>query len=498
VKYHTHVQPSTTNTQPQASDIPSSDTLSNHAQPSTDQTTHYCPDNNTNNKSSPLPPAIAANHSPQTSVARQFWRPEAHHHGAQPTPSASSTRNFHFTHLASTHTLIPGSQDHFDNFGLGLPAIFEQKIVFFGVGYLEQSGIYLADTAPADPLTQTQLTPARLGSNRSLLDESANSPAIDAVQLRTVVNSLSTVPWSQHHFAYFGSCPILDQGRVIFLSQDESAQLRLYKETHRLIPLIGTDTPFNTRGDSLTNLSNPTACKGQLAFLGRQSQTGQKIIFKYTNGGIQAIARQASPATAKTVCFRDLAMPDIDEQGQVVFRAQDTTGQAGIYGLMRNSPQNSQDTHLTAFVSTQTPIPTGIGNFTSFSDPLIDQSCVTFVGKGSVSQEGIYRVYDHQLITLANTQTRLPDSLETFAHFQSIAVDGQDVAFLARDASCHRLGIFFAHQNTIIKVIEIGDLLDHKPIKHLFLGRHGLHQRSLAFKAVFIDGTEGIFRADLK
>jgi hypothetical protein len=476
----------------QASDIPSADILPNHSplQPNSKTTSFNTPPEITPPESPDIasPDSSLPNHSPQTMIARQFWRPEARAASQPASDVPSLAQNFHFTQLASTHTPIPGSQDRFDNFGRGLPAIFEQKVVFYGASYLEESGIYLADTSPIARLSQDRASAGQTSHHRT---------SVEAPQLRKVVNSLSAVPWSQHRFAHFGSCPILDQGRVIFLGQDEKAQLRLYRETHRLVPLAGTDTPFNTRGDSLTNLSNPAACKGQLAFLGRYTQTGQKAIFKYINGGIQAIARQILSPAPKAVCFQELAIPDIDEQGQVVFRAQDTTGQAGIYGLMCRGEQGSLDTHLSAFVSTQTPIPQGIGNFTSFGDPLIDQGIVTFLGKGSVSQEGIYRIHDHQLTTVANTQTRLPYSLETFAHFQSIAVDGQAVAFLARDTNGHRLGIFLAYENTIAKVIEVGDLLDHQPIKQLFLGRHGLHQHSIAFRAVFIDDTEGIFRADL-
>ena len=188
--------------------------------------------------------------------------------------------------------------------------------------------------------------------------------------------------------------------------------------------------------------------------------------------------------------FLDLGLPTIDgATGQVAFRGQDSHYQMGIYCYV--------DGHLSSIATAQTPIPEGIGTFTSFGDPLIASGQVIFRGRGNVFQQGLYRSTAEGLQVIVNTETRIPNGVETFARFHAVSAYGDAVAFLAGDSHGH-LGLFLRLKDKLIKVIGVGDLLGNNPVRNLMLGRYGLHQQGLAFRARFADGSEGIYRVNWK
>jgi hypothetical protein len=355
--------------------------------------------------------------------------------------------------LVDTQTDIPSGRGYFRGFGLGQPALLADRSVFFGTGYQGQAGIYQAS------------------------DQG----------LQRVANNGPSLPHGTHRFANFGSSPILDGDRILFLGQAPQAQLQIC-QAHQaaLKTLVATERPLPTQRDYFINLSNPVANDGHIAFLGRLAAQQQKSIFKYDGEVLRLIACQ-SKTDAKTSLV-DLSMPAIDGSGQVAFRGRNHQCQLGLYHYAYNQ--------LQLIATTQTPIPRGQGAFRCFSDPLIDQGIVTFCGWGRLFQQGIYQIGPAGIQPVVDTQTRIPDSLETFARFYTVTVHGANLAFIAGD-SHGRLGIFAELDGALLKVIEVEDKLDDKPIAGLFLGRQALHGRSLVFRARFRDGSEDIFRADL-
>ena len=144
-------------------------------------------------------------------------------------------------------------------------------------------------------------------------------------------------------------------------------------------------------------------------------------------------------------------------------------------------------------ISTYTHNPRGIGTFTGFSGPTVSGHLITFMGRGRLMQQGLYQIGPNGLQAVVDVHTRMPASLEPFSQFQTFAVAGDRIAFLAgAEGGC--FGLFLIEAGQISKVIELGDRLDDATVVRLQLSRHSLTADSLIFKAQFQDGTQGLFR----
>ncbi len=80
-------------------------------------------------------------------------------------------------------------------------------------------------------------------------------------------------------------------------------------------------------------------------------------------------------------------------------------------------------------VDTSVAIPGGIGNFTSFGEPTIENGKVAFLGRGS-GQEGIYTNLSGSLVSVADFNTLVPTGGGgSFARFGNPSMDGGAIAF---------------------------------------------------------------------
>ncbi|MEM8807076.1 MAG: hypothetical protein AAGF01_13720 [Cyanobacteria bacterium P01_G01_bin.38] len=404
--------------------------------------------------------------SSQTASFLDSFLPSAWRQTSVPeTEIASSTSGLEFTRLVQVPASPSGDRNSLTGLGLTQAALWGDTVVFWGQT-LVTSALYRAD--------------------------------LQAV--KAAVSAHQSQPVGTDPIAHFGAAPAFDGAeKILFCGQTQSGQNALFQADltaaaastaakGAVKPLLLTEQPILENGDGLINFSNPSVQAGKVAFLGRLMSDQQKGIFSYCDGTLHMITRQAG-ADCPTP-FVDLGRPAIDgATGQVVFRAHDSQYQMGLYRYL--------DGDLSPFATVQTSIPEGIGTFTSFSDPLVSAGQVTFCGRGNVFQQGLYRLAADGLAALVNTQTRIPDSLETFARFHAFSVQGETLAFLAGDSHGH-LGLFVLLKDELIKVIGVGDILEDKPIRNLMLGQYGLHGQGLAFRARFVDGSEGIYRVDWK
>ncbi|MEL6247411.1 MAG: hypothetical protein AAFR15_05295 [Cyanobacteria bacterium J06627_15] len=380
-------------------------------------------------------------HSNSPSIAQKGWRSQS-----PAALKALPKTRFKFTRIVDTQTPIPGCPGQFSRLGLG--AIAPGRIVFFGGNEYGYSGIYHAD-----------------GSG-----------------IKVVADSQKSVLQGSYRFASFGSSPEFDDNNIIFLAQDTSGQIRLYQDTHyRLTPLVETEQ--QVLGDRFINIGNPAARGGYLTFLARLQSTGNKGLFLHHDGQTDGVAYQrlAGPL------LQDIAGADVSATGTVVFRGQDREYRMGIYRYRHQQ--------VTPIATTHTLIPGGTGAFTALSNPTIEGDVVTFIGRGSLMQQGIYQIGPNGIQAVVDVHTRMPVSLELFSHFQSFATCERRTVFLAGAAhGC--FGLYLTEQQQLVKVIEIGDALDNARVVGLHLGRRSLDAQGLVFKAQFEDGSCGLFRAD--
>jgi len=289
-------------------------------------------------------------HPNLTRVTPERWRLRS----SSPADSRSSDR-FQFTRIVDTQTPIPGCPGFFSRLGFGAMSgsvpiggtrkstHTDSRMVFWGGNEYGYSGIY----------------------------------QVDSSGIKVVADSQKCVPEQSYRFASFGSAPEFDRDKIIFLAQDETAQIHLYQDVHyRLTSLIGTEQQI--LGDRFVNLSNPVAEGGYLAFLARLESTGQKGLFIHHDQETTAVAYQQFPGPY----LQDLTEPDVDGNGTVVFCGQDREHRAGLYRYANY--QVSRLAHM------RTLIPGGIGTFTGFSHPTVSGPLTTFLGRGRLMQQGLY------------------------------------------------------------------------------------------------------------
>ena len=115
--------------------------------------------------------------------------------------------------------------------------------------------------------------------------------------------------------------------------------------------------------------------------------------------------------------------------------------------------------------------------------------------------DGIYAEIDGALVAIADTQTPMPGSTETFDGFTSLdhglSISGESVAFHGIGGSAFTSGLYVYRDGEIHEVIEVGDLLDGKVVTWIEFGSEGFAGDQIAFLASFGDGTQGIYVASI-
>ena len=82
----------------------------------------------------------------------------------------------------------------------------------------------------------------------------------------------------------------------------------------------------------------------------------------------------------------------------------------------------------------------------------------------------------------------------TFSGFgQFVATAGGEVAFSG--AGSGFIGLFVSGQSGLCRVIDTNDTLEGKDVSQLFMGRDSYAVGMLSFRAVFADGSRGIYLA---
>lgn len=89
---------------------------------------------------------------------------------------------------------------------------------------------------------------------------------------------------------------------------------------------------------------------------------------------------------------------------------------------------------------TSTPVPAGAGNFSRFSDVVLDGDSYAFIGYDGSDKQGIYTVSGGQLLRIADTQTPIPGGTGTFTIFGLDAGNGIGLAWRDGQLAFHAWG----------------------------------------------------------
>ncbi len=187
-------------------------------------------------------------------------------------------------------------------------------------------------------------------------------------------------------------------------------------------------------------------------------------------------------------------VPSIDN-GAVAFNAHPLSVANGVYVRESNGT-------LRTVVTGSTPIPDGTGNFVVFDSVQISNGDVAFRGRdgltSSRTQEGIYADIGGILHTVADLNSPVPDGLGTFIDFSptTISFDQGNVVFQARGVNGQQ-GIYTNFGGQLNKIVDNNDQLDGKNISAVLVSEQALSGHQVIFVALFDDGSEGLFMANI-
>lgn len=157
--------------------------------------------------------------------------------------------------------------------------------------------------------------------------------------------------------------------------------------------------------------------------------------------GLRPLMPPNTPVPGGTGVFNDIGTFWVDGD-DVAFVGHGTGGETGIYVA---SPEG-----VRKVVDVNTPIPHGVGSFTSFEyryayaqapAVTIENGRVAFQGRGADGQGGIYLHEDGQLQRIADQQTQIPGSTSPFVFPNVPRFGGGSVLFFDADM----FGILYAH-----------------------------------------------------
>jgi len=365
--------------------------------------------------------------------------------------------SFTFTKIADTSTLIPGGTGTFTTFND--PSLNQGNLAFLGRGNGEQEGIY------------------------TRIDNTLN----------VVANRNTFIPGRQETFLYLYN-PSLSNGSVAFTGgrtegyPPETADLGIYTNLGgSLQTVVDQNTP---RPNSSFNLvTGAVFNNGIVAFKDRYSD-----IYTIKDGVPNFIASRNTFIPGGSGAFSSFGDNLALDNGSVAFAGFgfDPIYQAGIYTNLGGS--------LKVVANRNTVIPGSTSNFETFGDPALSNEFVAFRGFGVYGSNisGIYTNMGDSLLVVADSNTLIPNSSNRFLRFGDPSLDNGNVAFWGFGGNfMYPTGIYTNLGGSLSKVIAGLDALYGKTVAGVYLRRQAISNTQIAFRALFTDGSQGIYLANL-
>ena len=394
-------------------------------------------------------------------------------------PAGAQSQPITFTKVADTDTFVPPENaEAFLSFFQ--PSIDEGNVAFLGSNTSSETGIYRWID----------------GVLTEIADKSTPLPDSDG---------------STKIIRGFGALPSIDGETVMLVASD--------RQTGRSGIYTGDGGPLTVVVDANTLAPGETGTFGNLAGIpGRDDGMTFFIAFTEAVSNL-GVYKANSDATFKVVADLDTAIPDgsltfgcpspfcngpiafegiSTDQGNVAF-----TGGGGTSGRFEEGGIFKWvDGELILVANNNTLIPGtsitfgGFGVSSNFR-VAIGGSDVAFVGtKVTPRFFGVVAEIDGELQIIAEEGMPTPDGQSILLGFNIVSIDNGNVAFnTIRDPL---KGIYLKPADRdVIKVIDTNDLLDGKEIDFFRFGHESLSGDKLAFGVEFVDGSRGVYVANL-
>jgi hypothetical protein len=367
-----------------------------------------------------------------------------------------------FTKVADTSTVMPGGSGTFT--ALGTPSISQGAVAFYGYRDLNNTGIYSTVG----------------GSLGVIADETTQIPFFGPEKFR----SFGTRPSISEGAVSFRGSGVSDSGITgVYTAYEYEGSMEVFSVIDHT-SLGGTYSSF---GDPSAT-GGPMDTGGTVAFRARNVSTDVDSVKARRGGSVWNVAAQYTNIPGGSGTFERFYDPS-SSGDQVVFWGAAGTDQEGIYLYTLGGARE-------VVADVNTAIPGGTGDFTNFSlgpggRPSISEGNISFYGFGDYDS-GVYSVIGGSLGVVADENTLIPGSAETFRYFTDPVISGDTTAFGASDAASN-WGIYVSLDGELRSVIEVGDTLDGKTISELLFGPGGFDGLDIAFRASFTDGSSGIY-----
>ncbi len=309
------------------------------------------------------------------------------------------------------------------------------------------------------------------------------------------------VPGSDTFFETFCVNPSVSEGLIAFCAMDSTspfAEDGIYDYTESIGLGVVADESTAAPGGTGTfdYLGGPTVGGDQIAFAAGDG-AGVRGAYVASPLEITLIADTTTTVPGASANFANgsFGAPSVNAAGDVAFYGQETglpwTARKGVYFY-----DGTLET-LDVVVDSSMSIPGESSLFMGFSAPVVSDSAVAFGAAGSGGEVGIYSDASGSLSVVADNMTPIPDGDGNFTGFDDL-ISHQDgnVAFRAFGSDGQE-GVYLFYDGSLMKLVDLDDLLDGKAIDGFDVLRGSLAGDGAVFHVEFQDNSEGIYVAQV-
>lgn len=301
-----------------------------------------------------------------------------------------------------------------------------------------------------------------------------------------IATTATAVPGSVGNFTSFSPIVSLSDAGVAFLGSGPGTTGDYTNVTGSLTRIVDTTTAFPGGGTftsaSVSSLSGTTA-----VFSGGNAGAPIGVFTKTGTAPITTVVNTSTPVPGGSGNFTVFADPSSGPTAptvsgsNVAFNGQGG-GRFGVYASIGGTVRVVADN--------ATPAPGGVGNFSSFGfTPMIDGSDVTFFGVSS-GRPGVYLWSGASPIRVADTSTPVPGGVGNFTTFYTTAtpLHGGQVVFAGIDAANHQ-GVYTYQAGSLQKVVAAGDVLDGHTITAVTISDYSFSGGDIAVTIAYSGGS---------
>jgi hypothetical protein len=292
----------------------------------------------------------------------------------------------------------------------------------------------------------------------------------------------------------------LDNGIAAFVGTDASWKNGVYSTSKQgSFDLVANQTtPIPNGSGDFTGFAYPAVLSnGEIAFWGTGENNQEGVYLADENGILSKLVDLNTAIPDGKGNFTSITYPTFSthkaNSGSFVFIGKGSNKQTGVY-LVNGSK-------ITALANQQTQIPgNSVGFFTSFQSPTYDAKTkdVAFIGNGLFQQTGIYIYQNGKISQLADPANVIPGGVGTFTGFANPNIENNFVVFQAT-GNYNQEGIYiYTTDDYMYKVISNKDKFNGHQIKSISISSHALSGDQIIARIDFTDGSSGIYLITLR